>query len=133
MKVKEIMHEHIEWLYEDQGIVETCKFLRDKKLRRAFVVNREQLPVGVISASDVAGKVIAEEKDPKDYKVSDIMTSTIMTVSPETGVPEAAIDLDKQHVPSAAVIENGKLVGVLTRERCIDACLSIIEKVTEED
>ena len=56
---------------------------------------------------------------PGDVTVTTIMTSDVITLSPEQTVPEAADVLAEHHIGAAPVIDGGKLVGLLRDEDLI--------------
>jgi CBS domain-containing protein len=49
----------------------------------------------------------------------DVMTSPVLTVSPETPVPEALEMMKKHHVNSLVVMENGTVTGIIKRDDII--------------
>ena len=54
-----------------------------------------------------------------DSPVSTIMSSDVVTVSPDQGVPEAADVLAEHGIGAAPVVEDGKIVGLLRDEDLI--------------
>lgn len=70
--------------------------------------------IGIFTERDYARKLILKGKSSKDTPIKDLMTSKLITVSPEDSV-EACMQLmtDKKirHLP---VIDNGALVGVIS-------------------
>lgn len=77
------------------------------KLRHLLVVNETEQLVGVISDRDLnkAGCRTA----------TDVMTANPMTVTPDLPISPAITTLITKHISSLPVVEDGKLVGVLTR------------------
>jgi CBS domain-containing protein len=49
----------------------------------------------------------------------DVMTSPVITVSPATPVPEALALMEKHHVNSLVVVENGTVTGIIKRDDII--------------
>jgi CBS domain-containing protein len=49
----------------------------------------------------------------------DVMTSPVLTVSPATPVPEALALMEKHHVNSLVVMENGTVTGIIKRDDII--------------
>ncbi|MEO6800755.1 MAG: CBS domain-containing protein [Rhodanobacter sp.] len=80
----------------------------------ALLVMREAKLVGVVSERDYARKVILQGKSSSQTAVSDIMTSSPLTVGPDTDVFDCmrlCTDSRIRHLP---VIENGAVVGVIS-------------------
>jgi CBS domain-containing protein len=49
----------------------------------------------------------------------DVMTSPVLTISPETPVPTALTQMEKHHVNSLVVMENGTVTGIIKRDDII--------------
>jgi CBS-domain-containing membrane protein len=60
MTVREVMSPGITYCFEDQTINEATKTMRDKKIRRLIVLNREKRLVGIVSLGDLA--LLGDEK-----------------------------------------------------------------------
>jgi CBS domain-containing protein len=57
-------------------------------------------------------------------KVSDAMTRQVITASPETPLHEVAALLEKNSIKRVPIIENGQLVGVVSRANLVQAVAS---------
>ena len=47
-------------------------------------------------------------------KVTDYMTSKVISVPPDTGIREAFFEMKKHHIRHLPVVEKGKLVGIVS-------------------
>jgi CBS domain-containing protein len=68
---------------DDMTVLETAQYLRDRQVRSVGVLNASGRLVGVVSQSDISEKVAAENKCPAWMRVSEIMSTTLVTVSPD--------------------------------------------------
>jgi CBS-domain-containing membrane protein len=59
-------------------------------------------------------KVISKGKDPKKLKVKEVMSSPLITISPEEEVVSASRLMRKNVIKRIPVVKNGKLVGIIT-------------------
>ncbi|HEV8717766.1 MAG TPA: CBS domain-containing protein [Candidatus Binatia bacterium] len=95
--------------------------------------------VGIVTDRDVRdaypsslrlfhGKDIDEFGDA--HTVEEVMTYHVITVTPQTALREAAQRLRRQRFGALPVVENGKLVGIITRSDLLDAMLA--EETPEE-
>ena len=57
----------------DEDIVNVAKILKQNKQRRIIVIDNNQVPLGIISTTDMNNKVVAENKDLQKLKAKDIM------------------------------------------------------------
>lgn len=58
------------------------------------------------------------------YTVEEAMTYNVVTVTSDTSLREAAQRLRKQRFGALPVVDQGKLVGIITRSDIIDAALA---------
>jgi len=71
-------------------------------------------PVGVISERDYARKVILQGRASKETKVAEIMSSPVISVEPGTSLGQCMHVMTERRVRHLAVVEAGRLVGVVT-------------------
>jgi len=57
-------------------------------------------------------------------KVSDVMTRQVFTASPETPLHEIAALLEKHSIKRVPIVENGRLVGIVSRANLVQAVAS---------
>ncbi|MGH9460103.1 MAG: CBS domain-containing protein [Vicinamibacteria bacterium] len=80
----------------------------------ALVVTRESKVVGIFSERDYVRKVILKGRSSKELKVHEIMSSPAPTVTSSTTVDECMRRITDERVRHLAVLEEGKLVGVVS-------------------
>jgi CBS domain-containing protein len=68
---------------EEATVHDAAKYLRERGVRSAGVVNKDGKLIGVVSQSDISDKVAAENKCPAWMRVTEIMTAELVTVPPE--------------------------------------------------
>jgi acetoin utilization protein AcuB len=89
--------------------------------------------VGIVTDRDVRdaypsslrlfyGKDIDEFGD--SHTVEEIMTYNVVTVTPQTSLRDTAQRLRQQRFGALPVVDNGKLVGIITRSDVLDAMLA---------
>jgi len=71
---------------------------------------------GIVTKGDIIKNVILKSQDPKKLKVSLIMVTPVMKVSPNSSLEDAARQMSEGHVSKLPVIddESGLLVGIIT-------------------
>lgn len=80
--------------------------------------------VGVISERDYARKIILNNRSSSDTPVRDVMTPTVITVSPADSVDTCmrlCTDSRVRHLP---VVDGGKVVGVVSIGDLVKAVIS---------
>ena len=102
------------------------------RINQLPVVVNDKL-VGIITDRDVRdaypsslrllyGKDIDEFGD--SHTVEEVMTYNVVAISPQASLREAAQRLRRQRFGALPVVENGKLVGIITRSDLLDAMLA---------
>jgi len=94
-------------------VLEAIKHMAEHRIGALLVMRGEQL-VGVMSERDYARKVILQGRSSSQTAVSDIMSGTPLTVSPDTDVFDCmrlCTDSRIRHLP---VVQDGKVVGVIS-------------------
>ncbi len=80
----------------------------------AVLVISEGALVGILSARDYGRKVILKGKSSKDVRVQEIMTTALVTATPEMTVLDAMELMTRHHIRHLPVLEEGKLDGVVS-------------------
>jgi CBS domain-containing protein len=88
--------------------------LRRPEVRAVFVCDDDQL-VGVITRGTLVRDVVAAGRDPTTTRVGDIAEPPRHIVGPELPLDEAFRYLEQHELERVAVVEGGRLVGVLSR------------------
>ncbi|MCW0203292.1 MAG: CBS domain-containing protein [Rhodanobacter thiooxydans] len=94
-------------------VLDAIKHMAEHRIGALLVMRGEQL-VGVMSERDYARKVILQGRSSSQTAVSDIMSGTPLTVSPDTDVFDCmrlCTDSRIRHLP---VVQGGKVVGVIS-------------------
>ncbi len=79
-----------------------------------IIVKENENIVGILTEQDIIRKVVAKGMNPLEKKVKDVMEIKLTTITPDIDIYEALIrmrDLNIRHLP---VIDQGKLIGLLT-------------------
>lgn len=82
--------------------------------------------VGIVTERDLVSKVMADALDPKGVLVRDIMSTPLITVSPDSPVTDAAQMMAEYRVRRLVVVDRtGALAGIITTG---DIARSLAEK-----
>lgn len=94
----------------------------------ALVVVKSDSVVGILSERDYARKVELKGKTSRELRVEAIMTSNPVTVSPGHSIEECMEIMNSRHIRHLPVLENQKLVGMITIRDAIKAVISEKER-----
>lgn len=115
MKVSELMTKNPATAMPSSGLSEVAKMMRDCDCGAIPIVENDKV-VGVITDRDITIRVIADNKNPQDVKVGDVMSKQIVTARVGDDVREVANIMEKHKVRRVPVVdEQGKCVGIVSQ------------------
>jgi CBS domain-containing protein len=97
----------------DQPVLEAIRLMSDKAIGALPVLAGEQL-VGIVSERDYARKVILMGRSSSDTPVSDIMTTPVVTISPDETAQRCMELVTERRIRHLPVVERNKLVGMIS-------------------
>ena len=97
----------------DVPVLDALKLLADKDVGAVLVMDGPRL-MGIISERDYARKVALKGKSSSDTPVSEIMTREVVVVTPAQTNEECMALMTKKRARHIPVIDNGRVVGVLS-------------------
>lgn len=100
---------------DDATVHDAARYLRERQVRAVGVVDAAGALVGVVSQSDIADKVAAENKCPAWMRVSEIMSTDLVTVTPERPVPDCLRLMEQNGLYHLLVVDApGRFRGMLS-------------------
>ncbi|MFZ2454865.1 MAG: CBS domain-containing protein [Candidatus Altiarchaeia archaeon] len=80
----------------------------------SVIVMEKGRGIGIVTDTDIIGKVVALGKDPKTAQVSSVMTSPLITITPDKDVDLAARMMRDKNIKRLVVMQNAKIVGIIS-------------------
>ena len=81
-----------------------------------LVVIKNKKAIGIVTEEDLVGKLVSKNLLPEKVKIEDIMTSPLITVSPNTSLTSAMRIMLKNNIRRLPIVEDRKLVGIITNK-----------------
>lgn len=115
IKARDVMHtEHLEL----DGLATVREALDAMRAADASVImvkkRHEHDAYGILLLSDIAKKVLARDRAPDRVNVYEIMAKPVISVDPDMDVRHCARMFERFGLSSVPVIENGKVLGIVT-------------------
>ncbi len=98
----------------DATVLEALEKMAEYNVGALPVVDREGCIVGLFSERDYARKVILQGRSSKDLPVSEIMSSHVLYVTPETSDWQCMALMTDKRVRHLPVLEGDRLVGFIS-------------------
>jgi CBS domain-containing protein len=114
MIAKNIMKTKVITVSPSAPITEAALLMRDEDIGALLVVDDVEVPVGIITDRDIVVSVLAENKDPEEIVVEDVMTKKLVTVQEDTNVFDILRTLSKHSIRRVPVTRKGKLTGMIS-------------------
>jgi len=145
MLVRDVMVAPVITVEPTASVQAVAKLFLEKRISAAPVLDGKGKLVGIVSEGDLLHRVeagterrhswwlrsliesdmlAAEYVKAHSRKISDVMTRTVITTSPQTPLHEVAALMEKSAIRRLPVIENGQLVGIVSRANLLQAVAS---------
>lgn len=111
-------------------VSEAAKLMREKEIG-SLVVLEFGKPTGIVTERDIVTKVAAADTKPSGVSVKEIMTSPLVAVHPHEEVANAAKLMSQRKIRRLPVVQEGKLIGIVTENDILRIWPELIE-VTRE-
>lgn len=128
--VLEIMTKTPVTVSPDETVERAAGMMRARDIGSLIVVE-DGRPAGIVTERDIVTKVAASNRAPSGVKVREIMSSPVLAIHPHEEVAEAARMMSDRKIRRLAVVEDGKLIGVVTENDIVRIWPHLIE-VTRE-
>lgn len=139
MNVSEIMTKDVVYVFEDTHVYEIARLLIEHGISGVPVVNSDGGLVGIITEGDLMVETaslhyptylqildgIVYLQSTKKYETelrkalatvaADLMTPNVIAVTPETDLGDLARLMFEKHVHPVPVVQDGKVVGIVSR------------------
>ncbi|MFL5575520.1 MAG: CBS domain-containing protein [Gemmatimonadaceae bacterium] len=97
----------------DATVVEAARLMTERGIGCVLIADAG-VPVGVFTERDVLRRVVAERGDPATVVLRDVMTSPVITCTPETALDECAAVMTARRIRHLPVMHDGALAGVVS-------------------
>jgi len=96
----------------DSTVEEAAKLMSQANVGSVIVKDDDAI-AGIFTERDMLARVVAEDLDAKDVKLSDVMSTPVKTCSLDDSVSSCAEILRREHIRRLAVVDDGVLIGVI--------------------
>jgi len=111
-------------------VLEAIRLMAEHHIGALLVMKGEAL-AGVVSERDYALKVILPQRA-ADTAVRDIMSSPVLTVSPDTSVQQCMQLVTDQRVRHLPVVEGGRVIGMVSIGDLVKAVIAEQQQQIEQ-
>jgi CBS domain-containing protein len=144
MKAQDVMVRDVFTVKPDASVTDAIKILSEHDISALPVVDADGNLVGILSEADLlaraendehrhawwveaflpAGKLAQEFVKAHGTKVSEVMSTDVITASEDAPVSDIAALLERHRIKRIPIVANGKVVGIVSRSNLIQALAS---------
>lgn len=117
---------------ETETVAGVSKLMGKHDIGCVIIVDKTGNPAGIITERDIVQRVAAKNVLPSELKVSQTMSKPVASISPRATVNDAAKFMNHRKIRRLAVIDEGKLVGIVTMKDILQVTPAIIDLATEK-
>ncbi len=138
LHVADVMTTGLITLTPADSLLTARKIMQESRIRHIPIVSSDGTFVGVVSQRDLLKASVSQfadvhqdvrEQIENGIPVAEIMTVDLLHAEPETPVVEAASTLLRHKVGCLPVLEDGRLVGILTEADFVKLTLRLLGPV----
>ena len=118
-QVRDIMQKNVITIQENKTALDAAKLISEKDISFLVIV-KDDKPIGVITERDFVRKIAAQDKQASLIPLSEIMSYKFRWVEPSTEIEDAVQKMLNHNIRRLIVLEDEKLVGVITQTDLAD-------------
>lgn len=118
MKVSKIMTENPAFATTTTSLQETARMMLDSDCGSIPVVENEnnKKVIGTITDRDITVRTVAVGKNPMEMTTGEVMTTQVITVTPDSSVEECRRKMENNQIRRIIVVdENNSVVGMVAQ------------------
>ncbi len=112
-EVRDFMIKDALTIESTQSVLQAAVLMTDKGEGSILVIEGGAVK-GIVTERDLLFKVTAKHMDPAGLKVTEIMSSPLISIDPEASIREATKIMIDNKIRRLAVIKDGALVGMIS-------------------
>jgi CBS domain-containing protein len=115
----------------DSLVIDAIRIMDDANIGVLLVLENSNLK-GIISERDYTRKVILNDRSSSTTRVSEIMTGKVITIKPDNTADESMRTMSDNHIRHLPVVENDKVVGILSIMDVVETILKEKEFIIDQ-
>ncbi|MDH5387721.1 MAG: CBS domain-containing protein [Gammaproteobacteria bacterium] len=115
VRVRDVMKADFDMVDGKMTVMNALRTMKHVETKTLIVDKRnENDEYGILLISDIAKSVIAKDRSPERINVYEIMSKPLLPIDPEMDIRYCARFLERFGLSRAPVLENGKVIGIVS-------------------
>ena len=111
--VRDVMSKNVRVVRPDTLVKEVVATMNKFDIGSIVVVQSDR-PVGIITERDILKRIVEPCLPPETLRAREVMSSPVFTISDTASIDEAAKIMARKRIKKLLVMDNERLVGMLT-------------------
>jgi len=114
--VRDWMNDLVVFIDPNSSVTEALGVMRRRYVNNLIAKKTKDSPdYGIITSIDICDTIVAQGRDPSKVKVREIMSSPLITVSPQMTIDECAKVMKEKRIHHLPVADaNGTVIGMIS-------------------
>jgi len=115
VRVRDVMKAEFDMVDGKMTVMNALRTMKHVETKTLIVDKRNKNDeYGILLISDIAKSVIAKDRSPERINVYEIMSKPLLPIDPEMDIRYCARFLERFGLSRAPVLENGKVIGIVS-------------------
>lgn len=117
MKCHEVMTENPVFCLPDDSVGQAARLMRRERVGSVPVVtdDRRRELIGILTARDLAIKIVGESRDANRTNVYDVMTRAVIACRDDDDISSAALAMEEHQIRRVPIVDySGQLIGIIS-------------------
>ncbi len=115
VRVRDVMKNEFDMIDGKKTIIEALRTMKHVETKSLIIDKRnDNDEYGMLLISDIAKNVLAKDRSPHRTNVYEIMSKPLLSIDPEMDIRYCARFLERFGLSRAPVVENGKVIGIVS-------------------
>ncbi len=115
----------------DASVFDAIKLMADRTVGSLLVLEGDEL-LGIVTERDYARKVIIKGRASESTRVDEIMTTDLVTATPEQSVNHCMTLMSENRIRHLPVLADGKVAGLISIGDLVQAIISDQQEAIEQ-
>ncbi len=114
--VREWMMDLVVFIDPETTVSDALALMRRRYIQSLIVKKTETSPeYGILTSTDISDKIVAQDRNPVETRVKEIMSSPLLTVNETLSLRECARTMMEHRIHHLPVVDNeGTIVGMIS-------------------
>lgn len=133
--VRAAMTKEVKTVEGTRKVASAVKTMADAKIGSLVIVGKDKTPIGIFTERDLVNKISERGQDALTLDISKVMSKPLTIISPSATIWDAITLMGRAGIRRLPVVEDGRLIGILTERDILRLILSqqnlLLESVSE--